>query len=190
MLNRLLKLTHTYFILGKGQIYMGKWLRAIFVMAYYGLFRVSELVGIHRIKVRDVVYATTRQRVTIYLRSSKTRSTADPPKVAHITGSKRMKSLCPFKIISEFTEVRGRKTSSWDEPFLVHRDGSPITESQYRDNLRKLIIMLRSNPNFYGTHSFCSGRATDLKRSGRTMEYIKDEGRWAIAGMVFKYFRD
>lgn len=147
-------------------------------------------MGIHRIKARDVIYASAKARVTIYLRSSKTHTTADKPKIVHISGSKRMGALCPYKIISEFAEVRGRRTSTWDEPFLVHQDGSPITEYQYRENLFKLIKMVKENPNFYGTHSFRSGRATDLKRSGRTMGFIQDEGRWTVAGTVFKYFQD
>lgn len=190
LLNRLLKLIQTYHILGRGQIYLGRWLGAIFVLAYYGLFRVSELVGIHSIKARDVVYAAHKSKITIYLRSSKTHRTSDPPKVVHITGSKRMGALCPYRIVSEFAAVRGRATLAWDEPFLVHQDHSQITEYQYRENLNKLIAMIQHNPNFYGTHSFRSGRATDLKKSGRTMEYIKNEGRWSEAGTVCKYFRD
>lgn len=112
MLNRLVRLTHTYFILGKGQVYLGRWLKVIFIMAYYGLFRVSELVGIHAVKARDVVYSTRKNKVTIYLRSSKTHTTSDKPKVIQISGSRRMGDLCPFRIISEFAQVRGRKTYS------------------------------------------------------------------------------
>lgn len=119
--------------------------------------------------------------MTIYLRSSKTHSQADKPRVIH-------KDLCPFGIIADFAQVRGRRTYTWKDPFLVHQDGSPIAEHQYRDNLAKMIAMLGYNPSFYGTHSFRCGRANDLKRSGRTIPYIKNEGRWTATGTVYKYF--
>lgn len=93
LLNRLLNLVKACIILGKGQFYLGRWLRAIFVMAYYGLMRVSELVGCHAVAARNVVYGENKRRVTMYLRSSKIHTTADLPKVIYITGSRKMTSL-------------------------------------------------------------------------------------------------
>lgn len=190
LLNRLLRLIQTYIIGGKGQVYLGRWLKAIFVMAYYGLMRVSELVGAHAVAATDVVYAEKKKRVTLYLRSSKTHTKADPPKVIYISGSCKMGGVCPYKIISEFAEVRGRRTLYAGEPFLVHQDGNPISEYQYRTNLTMLLGMLKHNPNLFGTHSFRGGRASDLRKAGRTVEFIKHEGRWVSTGTVYKYFSD
>ena len=63
--------------------------RTLFVLAYYGLFRIGELSkGDHPIKACDVHVAVNKLKILIYLRSSKTHGLESPPqKIKNLRGN-------------------------------------------------------------------------------------------------------
>ena len=57
---------------GNSQIYLEKLYKALFIIAYYGLFRVGELTsGTHPVKARDVHVGSNKNKLLFVLYTSK-----------------------------------------------------------------------------------------------------------------------
>ena len=70
----------------KDQPYLLITYRAIFALAYYGMFRIGELtVGNHPIKACDVHVAMNKFKILIYLRTSKTHGLESRPQKVKIS---------------------------------------------------------------------------------------------------------
>ena len=167
--------------------------RCIFVLAYYGLMRVSELSkGAHPVRAKDVHAADDKEKILIILFSSKTHGLYSRPQRIKIWAdeqqdSSKQSSFSPFQIAREFSRARGGYIKD-DEPFFIFSDRSPVEPKHVRWTLKKLLRRLKLNDKLYNTHSFRIGRATDLEKSGLSVDEIKLLGRWR-SNAVFKYIR-
>lgn len=189
LMRLILNFVDTHYIKGLGQTYQGSWLKAIFSMVYHGMMRISELAdGPHTVKAQDIIHGRNKQKVTIYLRSSKTHSTADQPQIVIIPAQPLWTHNCPVRAITNYALCQGRIAKYPEQPFFTNQDGSPITPQQYRSNLRYILFTIGLQSELYGTHSFRSGKATDDKLAGKTVKKIKEDGRWA-SSTVYKYIR-
>lgn len=190
LLNRMLELVEDHYAINLGQVYLAAWLKTAFVMGYYGLMRISEISkGEHAVLATDLNYAHNKRKITIYLRSSKTHSRADKPQVIHIQGDPKLGNKCPFKIITNYADMRGRRAGTLEEQFLIHQDGRGVTASQLTANFKQILDHLDYKKDLYGFHSFRIGRATDRKKQGKTVSFIQHEGRWRREESVLKYIR-
>ena len=106
------------------QVYLGKLYRAMYAMAYYGLFRVGEITkGEHPILARNVHLALNKRKLLIYLESSKMDNKGNNPQIVKISAqnprketTKLTQQFCPFKIIGDYIVIRpGFK--ALNEPF-------------------------------------------------------------------------
>lgn len=189
LLKLILNFIRTAYIIQRGQRYLGVTLLALYSTAYHGLFRISELTqGQHNVKAQDIIYARNKKKVTFYLRSSKTHTLADQPQIINIKQEPTWKQNCPVKILEEYVAHRGRKSEYPEQPFFMHRNGDPITQEQFRTNLKYILFTLGLPSSLYGSHSFRIGKATDQKLAGKSILKIKEEGRWATS-TVYKYIR-
>lgn len=189
LLQLILNFIRTTYIQQRGQRYLGNTLLALFSTAYHGLMRISEITqGEHNVKGIDVIHGRNKNKVTLYLRSSKTHTTADHPQIIHIKPKPGWKTNCPVKILDEYVELRGRSSASLDQPFFMHRNGHPVTQQQFRTNLNYILFSLGLPSLLYGSHSFRVGKATDDRLQGRSIPQIKRDGRWATS-TVYKYIR-
>lgn len=189
LIQLMLRFIDSHYIKGSGQIYQGYWLKAIFSMAYHGMMRISELAeGPHAVRAQDIIHAKNKQKCTIYLRSSKTHSTADQPQIINIPAQPTWFNNCPVRLITTYANLRGRYARYPEQPFFINKDGSPITPLQFRTNLKFILFTLGLPSELYGSHSFRSGKATDEKLAGKSVRQIKDDGRWS-SSTVYKYIR-
>lgn len=189
LLRLILRFIGSHYGVGKGQKCQELWLKAIFSMAYHGMMRISELTeGPHNLKAKDVIYGCNKSKITLYLRSSKTHTTADLPQIIIIRSEPKWGHLCPVKLITQYANARGRNSKDEFEPFFIHQDGRAITPQQYRTNLKYILFTLGLPSELYGSHSFRSGKATDQKLAGKSVSSIKSEGRWTTT-TVYKYIR-
>lgn len=183
------KFVDSHYKIGKGQEYLALWLKAIFSMAYHGMMRISELTeSQHNVRARDIIYGMNKNRITIYLRSSKTHTVADQPQIIQIKEEKKWGQYCPVKLITEYADARGRNSLYEQQPFFIQKDGSTITAQQFRMNLKYILFTLGLPSELYGSHSFRSGKATDQNIAGKTLRSIKEDGRWTTS-TVYKYIR-
>lgn len=189
LIRLILNFIDTYYVKGKGQIFQGIWLKAIYSMAYHGMMRISELADSpHAVKAQDIIHGRNKGKITIYLRSSKTHSISDQPQIIHILAQPTWLHNCPVRLITQYANMRGRYAKYTEQPFFINQDGSPITPLQFRTNLKHILFTLGLPSELYGSHSFQSGKATDDKISGKSVETIRKEGRWS-SSMVYKYIR-
>ena len=147
---------------GQGQLYVSILYKTIFIIGYYGLFRIGELVkGAHTIKAKNVHVAQNKEKILIMLYTSKMTGVNSHPQKIKITSVKNHKSepkrfFCPFLTIREFIRLRGGFSSN-TEHFFVMQDGSEIAPMQVRKVLQKMIELLNLRPHLYNTHSLRLG---------------------------------
>ncbi|XP_054843758.1 integrase/recombinase xerD homolog [Eublepharis macularius] len=152
-------------------------LHTTFVLAFFGAFRVGELVAGSRrdpsgraLALGDV--APSRRRVAITIRHSKTDQQGRGASV--LLRSAREKAICPVRAVWSFLAVRPHSPG----PFLIHRDGSPLTRYQFAALLRACLQAAGFPPEEFATHSFRIGAATVASVLGLPPAAIQRLGRW------------
>ena len=182
---------------GMGQMYLVILYQALFITAYYGLFRVGELThSPHVIPACNVHIAMNKNKLLFILETSKTHTRGDKPQLVKISSVPCARTMeakirtticysCPFSLLKMYLNVRPGRTSE-DEQFFIFRDGSPVLASHMRVCLKTMLLHLRLNPKLYCTHSTRMGRSSDLLKCGVSVETIKKLGR-CKANAVFRY---
>ena len=168
----------------------------IFCFLYYGLCRIGEVTsGNHPIKAKDVYVSLENEKILLILYTSKTHGKHTRPQSIKISSTKRtlhrnskQPVFDPFKLAREYQAIRGGYIED-DDPYFVFSDNSPVKPRHVRKLLKELLECLNLNSNNYGTHSFRTGRATDLFKNGQSVETIKKWGRWK-SNAVYRYLRD
>ena len=175
-----------------------------YLLQYYGLLRIGELAqSPHSLKATNVHESYNSKRLLLVLYSSKTHGQGQQPQKIKIfsntsikitdnnnTISHRKQSLCkfcPVEWTKRFIQLRGPTTEG--ENFLTLRDKSPVSASLLRNTLRNIITEFDLDATLYDTHSFRIGRASDLSKSGVSVEVIKNLGRWK-SNAVYKYLKN
>ena len=172
--------------------------KSLFILAYYGLFRVGELTtGGHPIRAKDVHIGCNKNKMLFILRTSKTHGVDTRPQKVKISANANYyckqntnnRFFCPFKISREYLALRGNYINDSD-PFFVFRDQSPVTPKHARVVLKNILKSIDLSENLYNFHSFRIGRATDMVvKFNYPLERVKTAGRWKT-NVVYKYIRD
>lgn len=153
--------------------------KALFVVAYFGLFRVSELVSPSNtmrgspIQFSDVNLDTQGKSVNICLHTFKTnhRGATVTVKLPCETDDS---NICPVGALQAFVTVRPKIQG----PFFCHASGMPVIRQQFSAVLSKCIAKTKFSSAHYRSHSFRIGRASDLAAMGISMKSIMQLGRW------------
>ncbi|MES9883959.1 MAG: tyrosine-type recombinase/integrase [Sedimenticola sp.] len=156
--------------------------QAAYTLAFFGLFRVGELVfSSHAENERplrrdDILIGTIESEsvdtMKIRLRKSKTNQSGPPVMIdIHAIGT----NVCPVKAMVAFLRIRPN-TSSY---LLCHQNGFPLTRYQFAAILKMVTRALHLETALYGTHSFRIGAATWLAKRGVSNATIKKMGRWS-----------
>ena len=176
----------------ESQLFLYVLYKCMFLLAYYGLLRVSELTNTksnHAIKACDVHTNDDNTKLLIVMRSSKTHGKRDKPQELRINSNliATARHFCPVQAINDYLQLKGDYIHE-DEQLFTFSDHTPVRSSQFRWLLKKLLRNLGLNDKLYGTHSFRSGRATDLTKYGYSIDQVKLLGRWR-SNAVFRYIR-
>ena len=157
--------------------YEQKLFSALFVFAYFGLFRVSELVCSFYERLEDILclsdlsFVENNKYIIIQLRRFKTNQRGTPTflKLPRENGE-----LCPVRALSEYVFLRPRSQG----PLFCHSDKTPVTRSQFNAVLSRCIGLTNYRGSCFKSHSFRIGRATDLSAQGYSTSVIMKLGRW------------
>ena len=173
--------------------------QALFITAFYGLFRVGELTeSEHILRAKDVHIGRNKNKMMFVLHSSKTHNRGNKPQVIKINGSEYdvngtrnvnndSHCFCPFAIVKRYVAMRKQRKTE-NEQFFVSRNRDPVTADQFRVTLRKVIEDLGLDPQMYGTHSLRAGNAVQLVESGTPVEMVRKIGRWK-SNAIYAYLR-
>ncbi|XP_073484962.1 uncharacterized protein [Aquarana catesbeiana] len=150
--------------------------RAAFALAFFGAFRISELVSPSKREKGGLGESDVRcgeDRLAILIRKSKTdqRGKGKTVQVFAFPGS----PLCPVKLVSEFIAIR---PGGGEVPFLRHQDGSFLSRFQFNAIFKRCLGVLGLEGEKFSSHSFRIGAATEAVRWGLDDAAVKRIGRW------------
>ena len=154
-------------------------LRAIFLLAFWGLFRASELCKDPKnsmfLRRRDVaIYNTNEGHKYIKLKLRKTKTTQYKPTSVYIYANNT--KYCAVAAVAKFIKLT--KTQTRSSHFFSL--GTLVMSSKYFNLLIKsLASRLQLNPKFYSSHCLRAGGATAATNSGVPPHVIKQMGRWS-----------
>lgn len=160
---------------------------ALWVFAYFGLFRVSELVATPNLQARqlfvhNVLVDKEHKFVKIVLNKHKTNQ-LDTPVVMKIPAEPAA-NLCPVQALVAYLSYRPCVPG----PLFIHANCLPVTRYQFAAVLNKCVILSGLKESKIRTHSFRMGRATDLAAKGTPPEAIMKMGRW-VSNAYRSYIR-
>ena len=156
--------------------------KAAFLLAYYGLFRVSELILSQNksacIVQSNISIENQNSKLRIQLINSKNNQRG---RQISILIPKECDSTCPVDAVRRFMAVR----PCINGPFFCHSDGRPATRFQFEAVLHKCLLRTQFASQYFRSHSFRIGRATDLARKGMPQATIMQMGRWQSSAVNF-----
>ncbi|XP_053561660.1 uncharacterized protein LOC128652755 [Bombina bombina] len=151
--------------------------RVAFVLAFFGAFRISELVSKNLVSMGGLAFSDVAlfdYKVEIFLRRSKTDQLGKGRTVVLFPSGLE---VCPWRCLFEYFQVRPVMGGS----LLVHVDGRPLSQFQFRAVLNKSLCRLGFNSRDFGSHSFRIGAATEASVRGLSDSVVKGIGRWCSA---------
>ncbi len=157
---------------------------SIFTLSYHGMFQIGKLVeSEHALKVRNILQAENSSWLRCIQHSSKTMRPGDMPQVIDIYPESDPFCLCTMA--EGYTRLRQRAVPFWGRnpaQFFVHQYGARVSKDQVLRVLRRAVRLIPGlDEAEFGTHSFRSGKATDLFLKGKPDAEIMSEGRWTSA---------
>ncbi|XP_069505538.1 uncharacterized protein [Ambystoma mexicanum] len=138
--------------------------RAAYTLAYFGAFRVSEIVASNTATedglAKDDV-AIEKTSMTMFLRRSK----SEPLWRGRIVNLDCIDDHwhCPVCITKAFLQLRPQRGTQ----LLIHSDGTSLSRFQFQAVLKMAIKKAGWEPQEFGTHSFGIGAATSTWMGGR-----------------------
>ena len=179
------------------QIYLELLWKALFMIGHYGLMRVGELTqGTHTVRAKNIFVNKERQKLKLYLYSSKTHGKQHRPQTIKIEGNVHLaktetkanqRRFDPYTITYDYLNIRGDYTDE-NEQLFIFRDGTPVKPSHMRKVMREILSGVNLDPLMYDTHSLRIGRATDMLKYGYDIEQIKQLGRWR-SNAIYQYLK-
>jgi hypothetical protein len=144
---------------------------SLFTLAYFGLFRVSELVTSYKgqetgpLTNSDVSFINS-DYVIISLRNFKTNQRG---KLITLKIPKESGAICQVRALLDYVLHKPQNQKF----FFCHQDGVSVTKTQF------CAVQGYQLSNNFKSHSFRIGRASDLAAQGYSAEVIMKLGRWA-----------
>ena len=144
----------------------------VYYLMYYLALRVSEISDYsnnfnHAIRLDDVTINHSKEQISIRLVTHK-----------HSTKTTIYDVNCTekfFKIFNSYMSMRGTQTG----PLMIHKNGKAFTRNFIIKQLKKDLLKSGINANLYSSHSFRSGRTTDLAAKGYSDRQLAAMGRWS-----------
>ncbi|XP_063775997.1 uncharacterized protein LOC134912640 [Pseudophryne corroboree] len=156
-----------------------------FAMAFFGAFRVSELVAASKSARSPML----REHVSLEegglwckVQRSKTDQLGKGCWV--VLNCVDDIEICPVSLARIYLKTR----SDVPGPGLQHLDGMPVTQFQFRWVMERCICTMGLPVSRYGTHSFRIGAATTAAAEGCSSGQIRALGRWK-SDVFRKYIR-
>ena len=184
------------------QPYLRDLYRAMFSMAYFGLFRVGEITATaagHQVMARDVHIGLNKDKIMFVLRSSKTHGRTHHPQMIKISSARlgrnhikhkntELTLPCSFQLLCQYL-IRHGSFRLETEPFFIFADKLPVRAENFRTCLKVCIQKCGLDNRNYNTHGLRSGCSCDLYKLRVSVESIKKLGRWK-SNSVFQYLRN
>jgi len=158
-------------------VYETKMFQSAFLLAFFGLFRIGELVCVNKtdhnnkvLQISDIAFKANQMRVII--RFSKTDQTGKSSTL--IFEGKANEKLCPVQGMKLFLEKRRFQPG----PLFRHADMTYLSRFQFNKVLQMALKVIDKNITNVKSHSFRIGGATNAISKGVPYDKVKEMGRW------------
>ena len=142
-------------------------------MLFFGLFRISELIGDDRLGIQAVKLEqveSTKSSIKITLNQYKH---SKGERAVIIMKKQSDREICPIQNWKSFIKIRGNKRGR----LFIYKNQKPVSKSSFATTLARCSKAAGYEPPFT-SHCFRIGGATEAAKRGRTEAEIKLLGRW------------
>ena len=176
-----------------GTLHCAEVLRAVFLTAFFGLFRLSNLAP-HSLSAfdpsrhltgKDLFF--TKKFVKILIKWSKTMQTRDVAQVVSLPKLKN-KIICPFTALRALATMYPMSADRSAFQFETHLGWQPLTDTKVRKCLTSINMAMGLNPHYYTFHSFRRSGATFAYNAHVPIQHIKRHGTWS-SDCVWRYIQ-
>ena len=169
-------LSHT-----NGSAYQRTLYTAMFLIAFYGFFRVGEIAAKTKGSVRSLlqfrqlqflpnVHTARTARITI---SEFKHNTSNRP-FDILIQREEAQPFCALHALVQYCEVRG----SSNGPLFCFPDSSPVTVGHFNTELHRCLTFCGLDTAHYKSHSFRIGAASHAAEMGFTDAQVRTLGLW------------
>ena len=149
----------------------------MFLVAFYGLFRIGELatkstrVSSSVVQFNNVTFLSTDEaKISI---SNYKHNTSNRPFDIILT-REVSQPFCPVAALLQYCSTRGDRPG----PLFCHADHSPISVHQFTRELQRCLAFCGLDTSRYKSHSFRIGGACHAADKGYSDAQIRALGRW------------
>lgn len=169
------------------QPYLRLLLKALMLMLYHCCMRIGEAVLSHNpnhvLKRHQVVNVNTGTGDTFQI-TFKTYKFSRKQAVLQMKRSLNA-TYCAVSALESYIKVRIGDPTGY---LFTNEDGSAVTRSQFDLHLHNIVELSGLDPSRYSTHSFRTGRTTDLAAGKASDRIVQATGRWNSSAYK-KYIR-
>ena len=153
-------------------------IKALFLVCFFGFFRIGELVpkskarGLQVVQYTDLILVFEHKLASeahITIRHSKNLEKGGIDRVV----LKRHSPLCPVEVLYAFVTLRGSSAG----PLFSLPSGIPFLRSRFDSYLQSCVSQAGLKGKYKG-HSFRIGAATEAAAKGKSDSHIRNLGRW------------
>ena len=154
---------------------------AMYLVAFYGLFRIGELaikstrLASSVVQFSDLTFLSRKGHphmakitISVYKHNSNNR----PFDI--LLAAEESQPYCPVTALIQYCKVRGDRPG----PLFCHADYSPISVYQFNSELQRCLTYCGLDISRYKSHSFRIGGACHAADKGYTDAQIRALGRW------------
>ena len=157
--------------------------KALFLTMFHLCLRVSEVAvcsdNKHSLDIQQVKELDGGFEIQFI---SYKHSADSKPKV--LLQPQKQTNYCPVVALREYIKVRGQSIG----PLFKDAQNKPVTRHCLLKHLRSSLELAGFDPKLFNTHSFRSGRATQLAADNVNDKTIKETGRWKSSAYL-QYIR-
>ena len=167
--------------------------RAVFLVAFFGFFRLSNLAPHAILSFDETRHLTghdiffTKDFVKVLLKWTKTIQTRD--RVQCVTLPRlHDKRICPYAALKALFKIYPMSSKSSLFQITTTHGYTTLTDSRVRKTLKKINQSLGFNPSFHTFHDFRRSGATFAYNSHIPIQEIKRHGTWS-SDCVWRYIQ-
>ncbi|XP_039527431.1 uncharacterized protein LOC120479218 [Pimephales promelas] len=156
-------------------------LDAMFILAFFGFLRCSELAITSRFDPKihpniSDLSVLDNETISFLIKQSKT----DQTKKGHFIYIFNLSSpIQPFQTILAYLQLRNSHAKSPLEPLFIDDSNKPVTRFWFQKHLKSVLQLSGIPAENFSSHSFRIGAATSAAQKGLSQQQIQALGRWS-----------
>nr|XP_055059785.1 uncharacterized protein LOC129443304 [Misgurnus anguillicaudatus] len=156
-------------------------LNAMFILAFFGFLRCSELAITSKFNPRNNptisdLSVLDGETISFLIKQSKT----DQTKKGHFIYIFNLPSpIHPYQSVQAYLQWRSSQAKSPAEPLFIDESNKPVTRFWFQKHLKSVLQQSGFPTERFSSHSFRIGAATTAAQKGLSQHQIQALGRWS-----------